>query len=99
MAVFATHVVLMRDFQAVTFAPGDLLPDWAEDKVGSHCLVPEAPGADQADETDVEDPETDPESDPDAEADESGTDDEDRKAPAAAPDFTAAPRRRGRTQK
>lgn len=39
MAVFATHVVLMRDFQAVAFAPGDELPEWAEGLVGDHVLT------------------------------------------------------------
>lgn len=39
MAVFAAHVVLMRDFQAVTFAPGDDLPEWAEGLVGDHVLT------------------------------------------------------------
>lgn len=92
MAVFATHVVLMRDFQAVAFAPGDELPEWAEDLVGAHCLEPEA-DADGAEGEGAEDPE--PEADEgDAEVEEPTP------APADAPDFTApAPRRNSRTRK
>lgn len=41
MSVFSVHTVVHRDGQAVQFAPGDELPDWADGKVGAHCLVPE----------------------------------------------------------
>jgi hypothetical protein len=101
MAVFATHVVLMRDFQAVRFAPGDGLPEWAEGLVGAHCLEPETgfePGSADVD-TDVD---PDPKQEQDPEPDETDPDeDEPSPAPAAVPDFTApAPvRRRGRSQK
>lgn len=93
MAVFATHVVLMRDFQAVAFAPGDELPEWAEDLVGAHCLEPEAAEADGAEGEGAEEPE--PEAD---EGDAEG--EEPTPAPADAPDFTApAPRRNTRSRK
>lgn len=95
MAVFATHVVLMRDFQAVSFAPGDELPEWAEGLVGAHCLEPE-------DGTDADTEDADEDQDPETESEEKSADDEEPSAaPTDAPDFTApAPvRRRGRTQK
>lgn len=88
MAIFATHVVLMHEFQAVSFAPGDELPEWAEGMVGAHCLEPEL------------DSEDDEDSDADAEEAESEAEDS---APAAesAPDFTGATPapRRGRPRK
>lgn len=86
MAVFATHVVLSRGFQAVRFAPGDELPEWAEGKVGSHCLAPEDSDTEEA---------VEPETGIDPDAEESDEEPE----PDAAPDFTAAAPRRGRPRK
>jgi hypothetical protein len=100
MAVFATHVVLMRDFQGVAFAPGDELPEWAEDLVGAHCLEPETESAsDSVDDEEESDTDPDPESEP--EGDESEASGEEATAPAGdAPDFTApAPRRNSRSRK
>ena len=102
MAVFATHVVLMRDFQAVAFAPGDELPEWAEDLVGAHCLEPEAEIESDSDDVESEadgdaDPDPDPESNPDEEMSEG---EEPTAAPSDVPDFTApAPRRNSRPRK
>lgn len=99
MAVFATHVALMRDFQAVSFSPGDELPDWAEKLVGAHCLEPEP---DYEEDSGDGGAEADGVGDagPDADADDAEAEDA---APAAeaAPDFTgAAPApRRGRPRK
>jgi hypothetical protein len=93
MAVFATHVVVMRDFEAVKFAPGDELPEWAEALVGAHCLVPEAEPDSDSDNAGDADGEPDTDED-DVEAEEPTP------APADAPDFTApAPRRNSRTRK
>ncbi|MFF1382775.1 hypothetical protein ACFVWT_04335 [Arthrobacter sp. NPDC058288] len=103
MAVFATHVVLMRDFQAVAFAPGDELPEWAEGKVGDHCLVPEpeASDADGSGTQDAAEDEDPAEDQTDSETDEPESEDEPQAPAADVPDFTApAPVRRGsRTRK
>lgn len=92
MPKFSTHVALMSpEYHAVSFAPGDEVPEWAIDSVGEHVLEPEEAG-------DAEDQDDAP--DPDADDD---TDGDDTDAPPAdeQPDFTAAApaRRRGRAQK
>lgn len=38
MSVFTVHTIVQRDGLSVSFAPGDELPEWAESKVGAHCL-------------------------------------------------------------
>lgn len=42
MPKFSVHVALSSpDFRAVSFAPGDEVPEWAVDQVGDHCLMSE----------------------------------------------------------
>lgn len=90
MAVFATHVVLTRDFQAVSFAPGDALPAWADGLVGSHCLVPDSDEVDAIDSGADDEPEDENRAEPNP-----GPEDSE-----SAPDFTGAtPVRRGRPRK
>lgn len=106
MAVFATHVVVLHGFEAVTFSPGDELPEWAEGLVGAHCLEPEPEVESNPEDADTEadgaavqvgGPESDPASDADEEESEG---EEPTAAPADVPDFTApAPRRNSRTRK
>lgn len=90
MAIFATHVVLTRNFEAVVFTPGDELPDWAVGQVGAHCLEADTDTEVEADPVPAE-----PEG---AESEGAEPEDEDaapvKPKTAAAPDFTsAAPRR------
>ena len=78
------HVSLWADNgSVVSFAPGDELPDWAEGKVGAHCLDSGAPdakiGASRVDPSEEAEPES-PKS-------------------TATPDFTSAAPRRGRPRK
>ncbi|RKW71752.1 hypothetical protein [Galactobacter caseinivorans] len=42
MAILATAVSLWDGGELHMFEPGDLVPDWAEGRVGSHCLLPDA---------------------------------------------------------
>ena len=86
----------------VTLAPGDELPGWAEDKVGDHCLVPDALVTEllTVDPAEYEDPEVDQDLDAETKPDEAGPDAEELDATDAAPDFTAAaPRRNSRSRK
>jgi hypothetical protein len=110
-----THVSLWGESgELVTLAPGDALPDWADGRVGEHCLAAVAESfaeRDDADDTDVDadaDAKADGEAeDPDAVTD--GNDEEsdipeDAEDPESAPadevpDFTAAAPRRGRARK
>lgn len=106
----STHISLWDETgELVTLAPGADLPGWAEGRVGEHCLVP-SPDSDAG-----QDPAADADADAEAEADteadadredeadaDSATEDADGEAPAttdAAPDFTAAAPRRGRSRK
>lgn len=95
MAIFATHVVLMRNFEAVVFTPGDELPEWAIGQVGAHCLEADTDIKAEADPAPAEPEGADPE----------GTEPKDEDAApvkprtAGAPDFTSAAPRRGRPRK
>lgn len=93
MAIFATHVVLMRNFEAVVFTPGDELPEWAIGQVGAHCL--EAETGTEAEPVPAEPEGVEAEAEPQDEAEAEDVDAEPVKPKAtAAPDFTsAAPRR------
>lgn len=52
MPKFSVHVALSSpDFRAVTFAPGDEVPEWAVGQVGEHCLMPDVAPAPDAQET------------------------------------------------
>lgn len=83
------------EYQAVSFGPGDEVPEWAVDQVGAHVLEPEDPAdADESGEA-----EEDEQAGGESPADESG---EDETPPPSdeQPDFTApAPARRGRSRK
>ncbi|MDN4644928.1 hypothetical protein [Arthrobacter sp. PsM3] len=93
------HVTLWGpDGALASLAPGDELPDWAEGKVGDHCLVPDSPADALVPDAD-EDSEVDSDLDPETESDESERDDEEPEALDAVPNFTAAAPRRGRTRK
>lgn len=88
------HVSLWDEAgKVVILAPGDELPEWAEGRVGDHCLAL-APIEEASDETEGGKEVTPDESDTEDEA----GDPEDKpagKPQAAAPDFTgSAPRRR-----
>lgn len=109
MPKFSARVALHNDEGSVWFNPGDVVPEWAEDIVGKHCIVQDA----EPDESDALDftaqtPAPDGSADgenADADSDEGEGDDEDGKDEKAdgepdAPDFTApVTPRRGRTRK
>ena len=38
MKIFAVNTIVHREHQPVAFSVGDVLPEWAEDLVGDHCL-------------------------------------------------------------
>ncbi|SEI44796.1 hypothetical protein SAMN04487917_101345 [Arthrobacter sp. yr096] len=113
MATFAEHVVVMRDFTAVTFKPGDELPDWAVGLVGDHCLVPEVAeesGAEpdftgsttpDASEEHAPAPEEKDEDEKSEESDEKDAEDDESESQIKdeTPDFTAPAPRRGRPRK
>ena len=88
MAVLSAFVSLWDESgSVVTLAPGDVLPDWAVGRVGSHCLDADAPAEPEPDEVPVA---AEAESAPELEPVESD----------AAPDFTGTtPVRRGRPRK
>lgn len=67
----------------VTLAPGDDVPEWAEDRLGEHCFAPEVGAGEDEDAADID------EADAKAPA----------KSKDAAPDFTAPAPRRGRPRK
>jgi hypothetical protein len=99
----STYVSLWGEAsELVTLTPGDELPGWAVGRVGEHCLVPAADSEDSEDSAEDQDP---ADSDADGETDDEDrdeTEDADGEEPAAtdaAPDFTAAVPRRGRSRK
>ena len=106
MPKFSTHVALMSpEYQAMSFGPGDEVPEWAVGQVGAHVLEPEDPadtdesdGEDESDEKSEDQDsghseESDGEDSDDGEGDSESSDDN-------APDFTKpAPARRGRARK
>lgn len=98
MAKFSTHVALMSpEYQAVSFGPGDEVPEWAVDQVGAHVLEPEETSESDESDDSNESGEQDQES-----ADDEADDEDDNPPPAddEQPDFTApAPARRGRSRK
>lgn len=101
MAKFSTHVALMSpEYQAVSFGPGDDVPEWAVDQVGAHVLEPEE--ASEPDESGEASTADEPEGQDQGEEDGDDADGEDDTPPPAddQPDFTApAPARRGRSRK
>lgn len=41
MATFTVHTIVRdENFQSVSFAPGDDVPEWAANSVGAHCITP-----------------------------------------------------------
>lgn len=93
MTTFQVYTTVHDGLTSHNFAPGDELPEWAEDLVGAHCLEPEAEiAAEPHDDSTDAGGDSDPE--PDADEEEAGGE-EPVPAPADAPDFTApAPARR-----
>lgn len=94
------HVSLWAENGAlVNLAPGDELPEWAEGKVGDHCLTLPTEAIAEP-EVESENPEAE-NADPDDEGDAEDAPASEVKGakPTEAPDFTAPAPRRGRPRK
>ncbi|UUG69969.1 hypothetical protein SEA_ZUCKER_9 [Arthrobacter phage Zucker] len=104
MPKFSKHVALMSpEYKAVSFGPGDDVPEWAVNQVGEHVLEPEegkdeGPADEAPDFTGGADT-SDGESEDPAGDDEEAGDEEAEKPADEAPDFTAPAPRRGRARK
>lgn len=86
MTKFTAHTAVHGDGGTVFFAPGDTVPDWAADKVGSHVTDASQPAQ--------ESPKQDEAVDAAEDATSAPTEDDN-----LAPDFTAKPARRGRPKR
>ena len=84
------------DGKVVTLVPGDELPDWAEGRIGDHCLTSASESTDAEDESNEDPDGADSQREDGSSADDSGAQDEaedvaEESAPAAKPKATAAP--------
>lgn len=100
MKIFAVNTIVHRDHLPVAFSVGDEVPEWAVDKVGSHCLVADTGDAtpldDLADADAADDASAPIDDDPAADdvLDDTDTGDvTDTPAASDAPDFTKPARR------
>ena len=116
MSKFSARVAVHSEDGSTTwFNPGDVVPEWAEDIVGKHCLElevePDVPdftaGGDEdsegdsesAGDSDPDDTSVDDADDSEGEGDAVESDDVDSAVKTDVPDFTAPAQRRGRARK